>query len=59
MLVQEAASCVDRILRGASPADLLVQLATKYQLVIYMETANGLGLSVPNSVQLLADGVIE
>jgi putative tryptophan/tyrosine transport system substrate-binding protein len=58
-LVREAASYVDRILRGASPADLPVQLSTKYQLVINMKTANALGLSVPNSMQLLADEVIE
>jgi putative ABC transport system substrate-binding protein len=58
-LVREAASYVDRILRGASPAALPVQLSTKYQLVINMNTANALGLSVPNSMQLLADEVIE
>jgi putative ABC transport system substrate-binding protein len=58
-LVREAASYVDRILRGASPADLPVQLSTKYQLVINMKTANALGLKVPNSMQLLADEVIE
>ena len=58
-LVREAASYVDRILRGASPADLPVQLSTKYQLVINMKTASALGLNVPNSMQLLADEVIE
>jgi putative ABC transport system substrate-binding protein len=58
-LVREAASYVDRILRGANPADLPVQLPTKYQLVINMKTANALGLNVPNSMQLLADEVIE
>ena len=58
-LVREAASYVDRILRGASPADLPVQLSTKYQLVINMKTANALGLNVPNSMKLLADEVIE
>jgi putative tryptophan/tyrosine transport system substrate-binding protein len=58
-LVREAASYVDRILRGASPADLPVQLPTKYQLVINIKTANTLGLNVPNSMQLLADEVIE
>jgi putative ABC transport system substrate-binding protein len=57
-LVREAASYVDR-LRGASPADLPVQLSTKYQLVINMKTANALGLNVPNSMKLLADEVIE
>ncbi|MFL6798840.1 MAG: ABC transporter substrate-binding protein [Xanthobacteraceae bacterium] len=58
-LVREAASYVDRILRGANPADLPVQLPTKYQLVINMKTASALGLSVPNSLQLLADEMIE
>jgi putative tryptophan/tyrosine transport system substrate-binding protein len=58
-LVREAASYVDRILRGANPAELPVQLPTKYQLVINLKTANALGLSVPNSMQLLADEVIE
>jgi len=58
-LVREAASYVDRILRGAKPAELPVQLPTKYQLVINLKTANALGLNVPNSMQLLADEVIE
>jgi putative ABC transport system substrate-binding protein len=58
-LVREAASYVDRILRGANPADLPVQLSTKYDLVINNKTATALGLSVPNSMQLLADEVIE
>jgi ABC-type uncharacterized transport system substrate-binding protein len=58
-LVREAAAYVDRILRGANPVDLPVQLPTKYQLVINMKTANALGLNVPNSMQLLADEVIE
>jgi putative ABC transport system substrate-binding protein len=52
-------SYVDRILRGANPGELPVQLPTKYQLVINLKTANALGLSVPNSMQLLADEVIE
>jgi len=46
-LVREAASYVDRILRGANPAELPVQLPTKYQLVINLKTANALGLNVP------------
>jgi putative ABC transport system substrate-binding protein len=50
---------VDRILRGADPGDLPVQLSTKYHLVINNKTASALGLSVPNSMQLLADEVIE
>jgi putative ABC transport system substrate-binding protein len=58
-LVREAASYVDRILRGANPGELPVQLPTKYQLVINLKTANALGLTIPNSMQLLADEVIE
>jgi len=58
-LVRAAASYVDRILRGTSPGDLPVQLPLRYELVINLKTAAALGLAVPNSLQLLADGVIE
>ena len=58
-LVRSAASHVDRILRGTSPGDLPVQLPFRYELVINLKTAAALGLAVPNSLQLLADGVIE
>jgi putative ABC transport system substrate-binding protein len=58
-LVREAASYVDRILRGANPGELPVQLPTKYQLVINLKAAKSLDLTVPNSMQLLADEVIE
>ena len=57
--VREAASYVDRILRGASPGELPVQLPTKFQLVINLKTAGALGLKVPDAMQLLADEVIE
>src|SRR5215470_2939075 len=58
-LVREAASYVDRVLRGANPGELPVQLPTKYQLVVNAKTANALSLTIPNSMQLLADEVIE
>jgi putative tryptophan/tyrosine transport system substrate-binding protein len=56
---RQAATYVDRILKGSKPGDLPVQAPTKYRLVINMKTAKALGLDVPNSMQLLADEVIE
>ena len=58
-LVRSAASYVDQILRGTNPGNLPVQLPLKYELVINLKTAAALGLAVPNSLQLLADQVIE
>jgi putative ABC transport system substrate-binding protein len=56
--VREAAY-VDRILRGASPGELPVQLPTKFSLTIKLKTAKALGITPPNSMLLLADDVIE
>jgi putative ABC transport system substrate-binding protein len=56
---RRAATYVDRILRGAKPSELPVQLPTKFEMAVNLKAAKALGLAIPPSIMLRADEVIE
>ena len=58
-ILRRSAAYIDRILRGATPSELPIQLPTQFEMVLNLKTARALGLSVPPLIQLSANELIE